>query len=225
MSQAGHDPNFLPVQRSEALSDGIYAVAMTLLVIELKLPDASAIHTAGDLSVAMVALLPKAIAWVISFFVLGIFWTAHHRVFGYVRHCDATLVQLNLFQLATVSLMPFSSALSGEEGDLLLSQIVFSSNMALLAISGQLIARRIYRHPELCLTPFSRARYRGASLRIAAVVAVSAMAVLIAALWPGAGLANMAFMLMAAISPATRALEQHELKHAAEASIAAPDAR
>ena len=166
MSQAGHDPNYLPVHRSEALSDGIYAVAMTLLVIELKLPDASAIHTAGDLAAALVGLLPKAIAWVISFFVLGIFWTAHHRVFGHVRHCEARLVQLNLFQLATVSLMPFSSALSGEEGGLLLSQIVLSSDMPLLAISGLLIARHIYRHPELCLTPFSLAGHRGASLRI-----------------------------------------------------------
>ena len=70
------DPNSghgLSAHRVEALTDGIYAVAMTLLVIELKLPDHSQIHGADDLAQALANLLPKVLAWVISFGVLAFF--------------------------------------------------------------------------------------------------------------------------------------------------------
>ena len=87
---------------------------MTLLVIELKLPDVNAIQSSDALITALADLLPKAIAWVISFFVLAFFWVGHHRAFAYVRKADAKLVGLNLAQLAAVSLMPFSCALIGE---------------------------------------------------------------------------------------------------------------
>ena len=77
-----HDPGTLSAHRSEALVDGIFAVAMTLLVIELKLPDHASIHTSADLADALVGMLPKAFAWLLSFFVLVLFWSGHHRVFA-----------------------------------------------------------------------------------------------------------------------------------------------
>ena len=71
----------LSIQRSEALTDAIYAVVMTLLVIELKRPDHTLIHGANALAQALADLLPKVLAWVISFFVLAFFWFGHHRFF------------------------------------------------------------------------------------------------------------------------------------------------
>ena len=71
----------LSIYRGEALTDAIYAVVMTLLVIELKLPDHTLIHGANALAQALADLLPKVLAWVISFFVLAFFWFGHHRVF------------------------------------------------------------------------------------------------------------------------------------------------
>ena len=82
---AGEPPEALSVNRSEALSDGIYAVAMTLLVIDLKLPDAAALHAGNAVAESLLALLPKALAWLMSFFVLSLFWLGHHRVFNHVR--------------------------------------------------------------------------------------------------------------------------------------------
>ena len=83
-SPAGdHDPGRgLSAHRIEALTDGIYAVAMTLLVIELKLPDHQAVHGAEALAQALADLLPKVLAWFISFSVLAIFWFGHHRTFS-----------------------------------------------------------------------------------------------------------------------------------------------
>ena len=72
--------------RIEALTDGIYAVAMTLLVIDLKLPDRELIHSTSDLIDAVVQLAPRFLAWLISFLVLALFWYGHHRSFGYCMY-------------------------------------------------------------------------------------------------------------------------------------------
>ena len=71
----------LSIHRSEALTDAIYAVVMTQLVIELKLPDHTLIQGANALAQALADLLPKVLAWIVSFFVLAFFWFGHHRVF------------------------------------------------------------------------------------------------------------------------------------------------
>ena len=80
---------------------------MTLLVIELKVPDTSAVHNGHDLLVAVAHLTPKLLSWVISFFVLAQFWFGHHRIFSAVDHGDGPLIALNLTQSGFVSLMPF----------------------------------------------------------------------------------------------------------------------
>jgi len=208
MSAAAHEEGFLPLHRIEALSDGVYAVAMTLLVIDLKLPEGVHIHSEDDLVAALAGLIPRAIAWIISFMVLAIFWTGHHRVFAYLRRSDGVLTALNLLQLAFVTLMPFSSALSGEHGSRVASQVVFSANMAMLATTALVIARYVHRHPELGSLPMPIARYRGARQRIAGVILISVVAVVIAALVPWPGMGNMAFMLMAVINPMSRRLER-----------------
>ena len=93
----------LSPHRSEALTDGIFAVAMTLLVIELKLPDHAAMHGADDFAQAVADLFPKFLAWFFSFFVLSFFWVGHHRTFQYVRRADGPLLALNLGQLAVLA--------------------------------------------------------------------------------------------------------------------------
>jgi uncharacterized membrane protein len=221
MDEAPHEPGYLPLHRSEALTDGIFAVAMTLLVIELKLPAHDAVHSADQLSHALVELVPKAISWALSFFVLALFWISHHRAFSFVRRVDGRLVALNLLQLAVVSLMPFSSALSGEYGQALLSQAVFSTNMALLGVTAFLVLNYIHRHPQLGPTPMPLALYRGARLRIGGLILISIVAVAIAPFLPSPAMGNMAFMLMALLSPLSRRMERRELGHGVGASSAA----
>jgi len=195
----------LSKHRIEALNDGIYAVAMTLLVIELKLPAHESIETQVDLINAVGHLLPKFIAWVISFLVLSLFWLGHHRLFQIVRHVDGKLVGLNIVQLGLVSLIPFSSALAGEFGTSLFSQIFYSLNMALLSILALLIARYIHRHPGLCVHAMTEGAYRAARFRISGLILISAVAVLISMVLPAGG--NIAFMLMMVIIPISRRIE------------------
>ena len=179
--------------RVEALTDGIFAVAMTLLVIELKLPHLDNLISKGEFIEAVASLVPKFQSWVISFFVLAIFWYTHHRQFHYVRVVDGKLLWLNILYLSFVSLMPFSSALAGEYSRMLFAQIVYSANMTLLAIGGLLNNHYVFHHHELGSEPITRGFYRGSH------------AVGISMVIPGAG--NAAFMLMIPISIISKRLE------------------
>src|SRR5258706_9152467 len=129
----------LSKHRLEALTDGIFAVAMTLLVIELKLPEHATVHDPSDLAIGVLGLIPIFVGWIISFFVLAIFWFSHHRLFHHLRIVDGRLLWLNILYLSFVSLMPFSSALAGAYSRMLFSPWFYSSHMLLLVILGLLI--------------------------------------------------------------------------------------
>lgn len=200
----------LSIHRVEALTDGIYAVAMTLLVIELKLPDHSVLNSSAQVMHALAELWPKFEAWVISFFVLAFYWMGHYRAHSHMRRTDGTLVALNLTQLAFVSLMPFSCALLGEHGGVV-PQVVYALNMAMLSVFALLVARYVHRHPELTVAPMTRGGYRGACVRIVGLIVISAATVLIQLAigeTAGNGAGNAAFILMALIVPISRRVER-----------------
>ena len=195
----------LSKHRLEGLTDGIFAVAMTLLVIELKVPEHDAVQAPADLAYGVLRLAPTFAAWIISFFVLAIFWFSHHRLFHFVRVVDGGLLWLNILYLGLVSLMPFSSALAGTYPGMLFSQSFYSANMMLLALLGLLKHRHVFRHPELWATPMTVGFYRGARFRTSGLMVVALVAVAIARVAPGAG--NMAFLLMLPISILSRRVE------------------
>ncbi len=196
----------LSKHRLEALTDGIYAVAMTLLVIDLRVPERHAIGAPDELIQAVADLIPQFIAWVISFFVLALFWMRHHALFHYVRSVDGPLLALSMMQLGLIGLFPFSSSLAGKFAVVLFSQVFYSINMALLAVVTLVIVRYVHRHPALCSEPMPMGAYRGARFRLLGLVMISAVAILIAMVVPAAG--NAAFMLMAAVNAASRRFER-----------------
>lgn len=192
--------------RIAALTDGIYSVAMTLLVIDLKLPEAADLQTSGELAKALIGLEPKFLTWVTSFFVLALFWLGHLRSIRLLRGLDGTLVTLYLVQLGFVSLMPFSSALVGEYAPMVLSQVIYSLNMAGLSVLSLMISRHIHRHPALQRMPLSAASVSAARLRVIGLLAISIAAVPIAMVVPGGG--NQAFLLMLLIVPISHRIER-----------------
>jgi uncharacterized membrane protein len=106
----------LSVNRVEALADGIFAVAMTILVLDLHVPDLA--HDASDLLVEhhLAALLPRAVSYVSGFLVLGTLWVGHHIHMHFIRRVDRTLLWLNLLFLLSVTFIPFAVALNGAFG-------------------------------------------------------------------------------------------------------------
>ena len=97
-----------------ALSDGVFAIALTLLVIEITLPPGT---SDARLGAALVALGPHYFAYVLSFAVIARFWIAHHTAFRYIRRYDDTLIWLNLLLLLLVAFLPFPTSVLGEHGD------------------------------------------------------------------------------------------------------------
>lgn len=101
--------------RLTALTDGVFAIAMTLMVIDLTLPKEKPVH---DLAEALLALWPGFVAYAISFGLLGIYWSAHHSMFRFIQKTSHELVWLNVVFLAFVSLIPFStSVLAAHHGE------------------------------------------------------------------------------------------------------------
>ncbi len=103
------------LERMILFSDAVFAIAITLLVIELKVPEIEITElTEGKLLLALRHMIPKFFGFAISFMFIGIYWTVHHRLFGYVINYTPKLLRLNLFFLFAVALMPFSTAFYSE---------------------------------------------------------------------------------------------------------------
>jgi uncharacterized membrane protein len=100
-------------ERIAALSDGIFAVAMTLLVLDLHTPAVDLIHGNGDLIAALAAIAPKLGVYVMSFLTLGIFWVGQQTQLNFLARANRELSWLHLLFLFFVTLMPFSTALIG----------------------------------------------------------------------------------------------------------------
>lgn len=97
----------LPKTRVEAFSDGVFAIAITLLVIEIRPPE---IEPGGTLASALQHEWPSYVAYLVSFLVIGVMWLNHHRIFGQVRGVDGPLLLLNLNLLLWTALIPFPTA-------------------------------------------------------------------------------------------------------------------
>lgn len=98
-------------ERLGSLSDGVFAFAMTLLVLDLRVPVADAIHSEQGLRHALLGLAPNALTWVMSFLTLGIFWVGQHTQLTQIKHSERSLTWIHLAFLLMVTLVPFSTEL------------------------------------------------------------------------------------------------------------------
>src|SRR5579875_2125540 len=134
------------LERMILFSDAIFAIAITLLVLEIRVPDINR-HIATDemLLKALDELMPKFIGFLLSFFFVGLYWTIHHRMFGYVINYNRKLLTLNLIFLLAVVLMPFSTGFYSEYILRLLKvpMIIYSGNIIFLGIMNIILWRYI----------------------------------------------------------------------------------
>lgn len=116
----------LSSERIKTLVDGVFAIVLTLLVLELKAPEAG---SDAELISKLLALYPKFFSFVISFAILGIFWFGHHMEFHYIKRSDRIHVWLNLLFLMCIAVIPFSAALLGENLDSQVAIAFYGSNL------------------------------------------------------------------------------------------------
>jgi len=131
-----------PKTRAEVLADGIFAVAMTILVLDIRVP-----HLGGDISDAqylhsIVALWPKLIVFVASFIALSRLWQLHRNIFHFLERSDQQLLFWNLLSLMFLCLLPFTTSLAGEYPHFSLSAAMYAGNVLVL----NLVYRGMWHH-------------------------------------------------------------------------------
>ncbi len=125
--------------RLNALSDGVYAIALTLLVLDIRLPENT---SAGELSTVLFELAPKLVIYLISFIVIGGAWGSHQRMLSQIRRGDGPLVWFNLLSLLFITLVPASAALLGRFPGEFIAIACFAVDVILI----QLTALWLWRH-------------------------------------------------------------------------------
>lgn len=120
--------------RIEALADAIFAVAMTILVLELRVPVIAEGSASYGLAQALLELWPKFASFLVSFILIGIYWSGHHFMFAKVKRSDFNFMWLNIVFLLFICLVPFSTALLGEYSQVEVAQWVYGLNLVLCSI-------------------------------------------------------------------------------------------
>jgi uncharacterized membrane protein len=123
------------VERVAALTDGIFAVAMTLLVLDLRVPAHDAIHSERDLWHALVALSPRLLIFLMSVMTLGIFWVGQQTQLNHVARGDRNLAWIHIAFLCAVCLIPFSTSLLAEFIHYRMALVVYWLNIFLLGLT------------------------------------------------------------------------------------------
>ncbi len=119
----------LSTSRIEALTDGVFAVVMTLLVLDLKVPATLGPEAAGELPGKLLELWPKLLSFTLSFVIASIYWVGHHNQFHFIRRTDRVLLWLNLLFMLCVALIPFSSGLLGDYPGQQIAVVVYGINL------------------------------------------------------------------------------------------------
>ncbi|HZP85039.1 MAG TPA: TMEM175 family protein [Chthonomonadaceae bacterium] len=129
-----HDnrPFELGKNRIEALSDGVFAIAMTLLVLEFHVPDLPSNASNVAVLPALLKLWPKFVAYAVSFISLGVYWIGHHNMYHVIRRADRVLLWLNILFFMFVSFLPFSTSVLNAFLQTQIAPLFFGINLAII---------------------------------------------------------------------------------------------
>lgn len=137
------ESNTRELDRLIFFSDAVFAIVMTLLVLDIRVPDVAADEVPG----MVLELWPKIFSYMLSFLVIGLYWIGHHQTFRYVRSYDRTLLWLNLLFLLSISFIPFPTALLGEYSELRFSVIFYAISLALARLLLALVWWYVFSGP------------------------------------------------------------------------------
>ncbi len=143
----GADESGRALERMVAFSDGVFAIAMTLLVLSLTVPDLTGSADAVDRELwkALKDQWPELLSYAISFAVIGRYWLIHHRLFRLVRRADPPLLVWNLVLLGLIALVPFPTELLGRYGDTTTAIVAYGATMASVGLASFGMTQHIYR--------------------------------------------------------------------------------
>jgi uncharacterized membrane protein len=138
-----HVNNKMQLERILFFSDGVMAIAITLLIIEIKAPHFGDYNDSEKIHEFFSELIPKFISFLISFFVIAIYWKAHHHLYGFVNNFTDKLIWINMFFLLTIVILPFTTAFYSENVGYNLAYAIYCFNVFLTGIVNFWLVRYI----------------------------------------------------------------------------------
>lgn len=142
------DPDHLGLERLIFFSDAVFAIAITLLALDIRLPAGEKLFSDAELRAGLLGIWHKYLAFGISFFVIGTLWIGHHRKFRFIKRYDSRLLMLNLLMLMVIAFVPFPSSILSEYSNRT-ATVFYALTMALAALFGTTIWWYAARHNRL----------------------------------------------------------------------------
>ena len=133
----------LSLERLVFFSDAVFAIAITLLVLELKIPHLE--RSPARFAPAMLQLMPQLFAFTLSFLVIGRFWMSHHQLMDHVSRFDSGLLWPNMLYLMSIAFMPFSTALIGENLGMFGPALIYNLSLLTTALLGLQLVRKVIK--------------------------------------------------------------------------------
>jgi uncharacterized membrane protein len=152
----------LGLERIVFFSDAVIAIAITLLALEIRLPD---LHDEAELVPALLGIWPSYLGFGLSFFVIGTYWVAHHKMFEYIDRYTPRLIWLNLFFLFCVAFTPFPTAVIGEHGTQMAAQIFYACSIVVTGAAKLLLWGYAAQHRRLLKASTTAAQIRAVTRR------------------------------------------------------------
>lgn len=136
----------LQLERIVFFSDAVFAIAITLLIIEIKVPHLEHAAPDRDFWISLLNMLPKFLGFFFSFFVIGAYWIGHHRIYGYIVRWNYGLVWRNVFFLMAIAFIPFSTAFMSEYYSRFVPLTVYAMSFSLAGLLEILQWRYAIKH-------------------------------------------------------------------------------
>ncbi len=175
-------------KRIETLSDGVFAVAMTLLILDIKLPAIFEGINVAEFNYLIWELWPKVGVFVLSFIVLARAWELHRYVFNFLIRYDHPLIYLNMAYLMAIAFMPFTTSLVGEHSKFAISAAVYATNYLAIAGTKFLIWRHATHLHRLVSRELPSSIIIWLKKRLAVSIAIISVAILVALIYPQASI-------------------------------------
>jgi len=138
--------------RLEAFSDGVFAIVITLLILDIRFPEVPY----NQFATALVSVLPRILAYVMSFIIIGLYWVVHHNSMHAMKKTDRGFLWLNILLLLCVSFIPFPTSLLGRYPYQAWPIIIYGITLITCNAVGFIMLLYVNFHPHLAIPDFSR---------------------------------------------------------------------
>jgi uncharacterized membrane protein len=186
------------MERLLFFSDAVFAIAITLLALEIRLPASEEHLTNEELLQNILSIWPSYLGYILSFLVIGLFWMGHHRKFRLIRQYDPGLLRLNLLLLLGVAFTPFPSALLSEYGNRT-ATIFYALTMTIIGLLHAVVWIYAARNHRLIDSSFSPQQIRDETLRALITPGIFLLSIGLAFLDPFATVAKLSWLLTAVV--------------------------